>query len=269
MFEKFIEKTFIINLQESIYRYNSSLFELSKYNITNFEFIKAFDPKSKKLKELYKNKRVMGFPPCFRCKKEKCNHENNILIPRQIANFLSFKLVMEKISSTYSNGLFLILEDDFYFKNFSKHGLNTLAKFSVKNNLGNINRPVLLRIGSHTLSRRTINWKMKYLHKTTVTKNNFNMANPGFIVNNAFAKLFLDNFNKIETTSDDFIHKQLCKEYDVLNFSFEPFIIGQYSYGSENNYFISDIGYTKKDKNNKQRVSSETEYKQLLNLWIN
>ena len=92
---------------------------------------------------------VLSFPPCFRCGLDKCTHENNFITPKQVANFLSMKKIMQIIvTKNYKN--VLIFEDDFIFKNFFKRSYMHFKDFWIKNKLADLNSPLLIRIGSHT-----------------------------------------------------------------------------------------------------------------------
>ena len=265
IFENTIKRTYIVNVQHSLNRYNSSLMQLSKFKIDNYEFIKAFTPDSKEVKFYYKDSKISEFPPCFRCGYEICNHKNNTIVPSQVANFLSFKKVMEKIAYQ-KNGLFLLLEDDFYFKKNSQKALKYLDQFINTNKLLQCKEPVLLRIGSHKESTKRINFKYKYFKRLSVNKDVYDMANPAFIINPNFALLFLKNFDRIETTSDNFIHKILCKNHRVINYSFEPFLIGQYSHGSIKNVFNSEIVETEINEN--MHSKNKKQYEQKKSNWI-
>lgn len=265
LFENTLSKIYIINVLSSLNRHNSSLTQLSKFKINNYEFVKAFTPASSEVRNYYKKSKIKEFPPCFRCGYEICNHKNNTIVPSQVANFLSFKKVMEKIA-VHENGLFLILEDDFYFKKNSKHALNFIDKFINNNKLKNIQEPVLLRIGSHKESTKKIKFVYKLFKKLNVKKNSYDMANPAFIINPQFALLFLKNFERIETTSDNFIHKILCKVFNVVNYSFEPFPIGQFSHGIIKNVFFSDIVETKKNEN--MHSKNKKHFEQKKENWI-
>ncbi len=267
MIDKNISKIYIINLESSLYRFNNCLYELAKFGLDNFSFFKAIGPKHPSVISMFKNNKVKKFPPCFRCGLNVCNHENNILTPKQVANWLSFKSVMELILKN-EDGLFLILEDDFYFKNEAPSIIKKLNKFIEKNNLAEIENPLLIRVGSHTISSKRINLKMKYFNIPTINENQYNMANPGMIVNKLFAKLFIDKLEVIENTSDAFIHKELCENEKVINFSIEPFPIGQLSWGLKENKFKSDINPTDIEKINAQHVETEEEYNNLFKLWV-
>lgn len=267
---KSVKKAYIINVKDSIYRYNHTVYELSKLSNLNFNIVKAFTPSSKEVINFYKDNLVKSFPVCFRCHKVVCDHQNNILIPRQVANFLSFKKVFELIlENEFDNdSLFLILEDDFVLQPTFTKSIKHLNKFIERNNLDQKFEPVLIRVGSHTKSIKRINFKFKYLNLSTFTKDNYNMANPGFIINKYFCKLFLNEFKEIFTTSDDFIHKYLCKNFNVLNYSIEPFFISQLSYGSAINKFSSDINIVSKQFKDKERAQNKEEYIKLKLEWI-
>lgn len=267
-----IENIFIINLQEDLGRYNHSLFELSKLNLNKINFVKAVHYGEDVVKEFYKSKRVKKFTSCFRCDdsdygKNYCEHDNNIITPMQVGNFLSFKKVMKM--KLDSNGLGMVLEDDFYLKPKYDIALKNVSIFIKKNKLENINEPLLIRIGSHTKVRKRYRIIFKLFKKNIFPQNHYNMANPAFIFNNKFAQLFLDNFHIINTTSDNFIHKILCKDHKVKNFSVYPFPISQYTHKSDNKKFLSSIDKESKEKLFKNYVKNKDEYDELFDLWVN
>ena len=271
-FEAILNKVFVINLEKDINRYNHSILELSKLNIGNYSIIKGVNYDDDSVKKLYRKNLVKGFDTCFRCddinyKLKICTHENNILTPPQVANFLSFKKVMEL--STSQKKLYMVLEDDFYLtKNYIK-AFKNIKNFCIKNDLLENSQPVLIRLGSHTIAEKRFEFKFKILNKSSFIKNRYNMANPAFLYNSKFAKLFLDQFSKIETTSDNFIHKYLCINNNVLNFSVLPFPISQYTHRSKIKKFTSNID---KDGDNIffiNKANNQNEYEQILNNWKN
>lgn len=260
-----IELVYVINVRDSIYRYNHIIFELSKVQIDNFQIIKAVTPKDIEVKEMFANKLVNSYPPCFRCSYKICDHKNNFLNPIQVANFLSFKLVMNKIIKN-NNKFSLILEDDFYFKKNFDPSFKVLNNYFKKYKILECNKPVLVRIGSHTQVNKTKQKLSNYINNYNVVKNSYNMANPGFIVNIEFAKLFVEKFKKIETTSDNYIHKILCEENEVINLSLIPFPIRQKSYGEKNNTFKSEVV----DENSKENLTirNADEYKYFIDKYL-
>lgn len=264
-----VDKTFVINLTNDIYRKEHVIKEF-KDKFENYEFIEGISHDSDEVKNLYKKNKVMAFPPCFRCNQEKCNHSNNYLTPKQIGNFLSFKKIMENVvNNDYAN--VLIFEDDFKFVINSKLSFNNLYRFIHSKKLLNAEYPLLFRIGSHTVVNKKYYLKLLLLRKSSFFENNIeNMANPCFLINNSYARLFLKNFNVINTTSDNFIHRKIIEKNKVLNFSIYPFPVTQLSYGKKNNLFKSSItsNPVNNDFSSLNKVSSGKEYNNLKSNWL-
>jgi len=267
-----VKNIYIINLREDLARYNHCLYELSKINNQRAHFIKAVRYDDEIVKDFYIQNKVKNFDSCFRCDdinylKNYCEHQNNIITPMQVGNFLSFKKVMDK--KLESKGLGLVLEDDFYFKKGYFKAFDNISNFIIKSNLNNTNEPLLIRVGSHTKAKKRYNILFTLFGKNKFIQNFYNMANPGFIFNNKFAELFLDSFGVVNTTSDNFIHKILCRDNKVINFSVMPFPISQYTHKSDNEKFTSSIDRNSQNIFFKNHVNSKEEYEDLLNIWIN
>ncbi len=264
-----IDKVYVINLKKDSARRLHVDKQFKKKQIT-YEFVDAVSHNDNEVKEMYRDNKVAFFPPCFRCKKEFCDHENNYLAPKQVANFLSFNKVFKLIQKDKIKTA-IIFEDDFKFKFFSNLSFKHLEVFIKQNKLLQSNEPLLFRIGSHTRVNKKYYLKFFLLNKSTFLKNNINMANPCLIVNSEFADEFLNNFENIYTTSDNFIHRFLSKKSNVKDYSLYPFPIKQLSYGNKKNYFESSINPTNdfsEEFVNKNKVSSLFEYKNLLNQWL-
>ena len=92
-----VDKTFVINLKKDTLR-KQHVTKSFKSRKIDFELIEAVEHDSPDVKSLYAQDKVFEFPPCFRCKLNKCSHENNFITPKQVANFLSFKKIMKKIT---------------------------------------------------------------------------------------------------------------------------------------------------------------------------
>lgn len=271
MYELFnnIDRIFVINLKKDSYRRDHITKEFKKFNL-NFEIIDAVSFNDEIVKEFYIEDRVMAYPPCFRCFEDSCDHDNNYLTPKQVANFLSIKNIMEKILKENLKNT-LIFEDDFKFTFHSRKSFKNLTNFLSKKNLLNYQNPFLFRIGSHTVVNKKYYLKLLLLRKNTFIKNNFeNMANPCFLVNHQFADLFLQKFDYINTTSDNFIHRKLAEENNVLNFSIYPFPVTQLSYGRKKNLFKSSITSDQENYNftNLNKIKNQDEYLKLKEDWL-
>jgi GR25 family glycosyltransferase involved in LPS biosynthesis len=267
LFENTIQKSYVINLKDSIYRHNHVVNEFAKYSISNFIIENAVTRLDKEVKKKYEKNEVVFYPPCFRCGYKICNHENNIITPSQVANFLSFRQIMKKVANK-NNGLYAVFEDDFYFKENTKRSFTKINKMIIKNHLKTTKLPVIIRIGSHSLPTRKEKLLNQYFGYSAVTENEYNMANPCFIFNKQFADLFLRKFNKIEVTSDTFIHKVLCENNQVLNYSIKPFPIGQHSHGKKSNFFDSQIVEGNNADESIVKARSKRDYLDLLHEWF-
>ena len=274
---KEVDKVFVINLENDSFRRSHIEKQFKKKGI-NYQIVNAVSSDDTIVLKYYEENLVASFPPCFRCKEGagrefyegmECLHENNYLTPKQVANFLSFKKIMNLVvNEEYKN--VLIFEDDFYFKKFSNLSFKYLFNYLIKHNYLKNDTPFLFRIGSHTRVNKKYYVNL-LINKHKIIKNNYeNMANPCFLINYEFAKLFLAELNTIDTTSDNFIHKILPKKYDILNFSIYPFPVGQHSYGGKSNKFNSTIftNNSKYDFNNNLRIETSTHYKKLLKEWL-
>jgi Glycosyltransferase family 25 (LPS biosynthesis protein). len=73
----FFDKIYVINLKESLDRKNHIIQEFKKNNIFNYEFFDATHFNEPSVSELLNSPKVISFPPCFRCLKNRCNCENN------------------------------------------------------------------------------------------------------------------------------------------------------------------------------------------------
>lgn len=265
-----VDKTFVINLKKDTHRKEHVIKSFNSKNI-DFEFIDAVDHNNTDVKNTYINHLVHEYPPCFRCKENRCNHENNFITPKQVANFLSFKKIMKKISSEKIANAF-IFEDDFYFKFFAGTSFKQINSFIENKQLLERRSPFLLRIGSHTQVNKKYYLKLLLFNKISIVENKTkDMANPCFLINLEFANLFLEHFPNIDMTSDAYIHSVLPKKTGVENFSVYPYCIGQYSYGSKKNKFPSSITSNQKETENFSNINSiskDQNYEQLKQIWI-
>jgi GR25 family glycosyltransferase involved in LPS biosynthesis len=265
-----VDKTFVINLKKDTLR-QQHVTKSFKSRKIDFELIEAVEHDSQDVKSLYAQDKVYEFPPCFRCKLNKCSHENNFITPKQVANFLSFKKIMKKITDEKIAHAF-IFEDDFYFKPFSRISFKQISSFVKNNQLLDSNEPLLLRIGSHTKVQKKYYFKLFIFNKITIIENpTKDMANPCFLINLNFAKLFLKNFPDIYSTSDAYIHSHIPEKYKIKNYSIYPFCIGQHSYGNKINKFPSSITSNQiesKNFSNINSISEEQNYRELKKIWV-
>ena len=113
------EKVLCLTLEGEIERQISATKELCDIGLDKFQFFQGVKNNDQRIVKIYEQNNVFSFPPCFRCGEQKCNCDNNILIPSQVACFLSFLDIFEfAINSPFNT--FLVAEDDIQVKHFNE-----------------------------------------------------------------------------------------------------------------------------------------------------
>lgn len=199
----FFDKIYVINLKESNDRKNHILKEFNKNKIINYEFFEATHYNDKSVSDLLNSEKVLSFPPCFRCLKNRCGCENNFLTKFQIANWLSYINLFHKILESEHN-LVLICEDDIVFSKGSNFILNSLLnEETFKKYKINFDLPLLIKMGAaYNPLTHNLNDNPKYIK-------NYSLSNPCFAVNKEMIKIFLYNLKIIDYHSDVYFHKKI------------------------------------------------------------
>jgi GR25 family glycosyltransferase involved in LPS biosynthesis len=221
----FFDKIYVINLKESIDRKNHIINEFNNMDITNYEFFEAVHFNDNIVTELLNSNKVMSFPPCFRCLKNRCGCENNFLTKYQIANWSSYIKLFNEILASEHNFV-LICEDDIVFTKQSKYILNNLLneanfqKYKI-----NIHMPLLIKMGA------AYDNKTHYLHKEPEFIKNYSLSNPCFAVNKEMIKIFLYNLKIIDYHSDIYFHKKIPLNFkNIQMFVMNPFPVYELSF---------------------------------------
>ena len=252
----FFDKIYVINLKNSIDRKNHILNEFNKKNITNFEFFEAIHFDDEKVTNLLNSDKVLSFPPCFRCLKNRCGCENNFLTKYQIANWASYIKLFNHILDSPHN-LVLICEDDIVFTKNSNYILNRLlSKQNIINHKINFNYPLLIKMGAG-FDPKTHN----LYHEPTFIKN-YSLSNPCFAVNKEMIKIFLYNLKLIDYHSDIYFHKKIPMAFNNIQmFVMNPFPVYELSFVENIKKFNSLV----RPKNELRRK----EYKDFLFVTVN
>ena len=261
MIPELIEKVFVINLKSCHDRKEHIKCEFQSKNITNYEFFEATDKDSVEVQELMKTTFVKKFPPCFRCNKNVCKCQNNVLINCQIGNWCSFINIMKHIIQNDYKGLIMVCEDDV---KFTDNGIDILNKAITKKNLEKFNtcfeKPILIRLGSGFGPKHNLN------HPPKLTKDTI-MSNPCFLCNKNFSQSFIKNLKQINTTSDIYIHTNLPQlDKSIQAFTVLPQPIYELSCGKFKK-FKSEIhpkGLNSEDIIRQQKHFQRIEYKDFL-----
>ena len=262
MIPKLINKVYVINLQSCSDRKEHIQQEFKRVKINNYEIFKATDKDSIEVKNMMKTDFVKKFPTCFRCNKNKCACENNVLINSQIGNWCSFINIMNDIIKNDYKDLIMICEDDI---KFTDDGMDILNKMITKGNLQKYNvdfeKPILIRAGSGFSGRHRLKHQYKLVKEII-------MSNPCIICNKYYADSFIKNLKIIDTTSDVYIHRNILSfDKTIQSYTLLPQPIYELSFCKTTAKFKSEIhpkGIDKEDMIRKQTHFKRVEYKDFL-----
>jgi GR25 family glycosyltransferase involved in LPS biosynthesis len=176
--------------------------------IQRYSMFDAIAADSPIVEDYYWQERVKRYPDCFRCHKLECGRPacNNVLIPSQVATWISHQTVWEQIRD---RGLqtALIVEDDIQFNEHAPLVLQQLVERDEFRQEFLSDRPCLLRLG----------WKLRADHEyhgsiELVTKP-IRMSNPCYAINRAMAIALIDHVKQVDTTVDVYVHRQIAPKF--------------------------------------------------------
>tara|TARA_Y100000052_G_scaffold27206_1_gene34177 strand:+ start:255 stop:1841 length:1587 start_codon:yes stop_codon:yes gene_type:complete len=220
----------VISLSTDVDRKQHIKKHFNECGLTDYRFVQAVPADSALVYALYAKGRVKGFPECFRCFKVACECANNILIPQQVANWLSFKKIWEIVAD--AKGPVLVCEDDVYFY---KNGLSLLD--NVLDEILDISSPQLIRLGHSGLTTET---DLSALTQLEIS-NDVVMSNVAHIITPSMARLLLTKFDYIDTTSDIWLHNWLAKYPGVKAHTVKPLVATDLSFNKAFAQFRSQI----------------------------
>ena len=198
--DPFFERLYVISLEDSVDRRTYIRRHLSEQNLPDHEFHNAIGSSSEEVSRAYSSGMVKRYPPCFRCGKAACGKAdcNNVLIPPQVAVFLTYLELWKKIATRRE--VALIVEDDVAFHPWWREVFSMLE---CQRDTGTLvvrpDVPTLVRLG----------WAENEEHMPNAplyVSRQVRMSNPCHIITAAYAELLLDEFHKIDTTADIFLH---------------------------------------------------------------
>ena len=140
MLNKYIAQVLVLSLADDVDRREHINAHFQHNGIDNYQFVDAIPHNSALVIAAYKKGIVKTYPSCFRCGEATCECANNILIPHQVANWLSFKRIWEMVAE--ASRPVLVCEDDVFFY---KGGLNKLESIFEGFLLNKTHLPVLIR----------------------------------------------------------------------------------------------------------------------------
>ena len=233
-FFNIFDKIYVLHLDRCIDRKVHIENEFKRVSINNYTFFKAIDKEDQRVFNIMNSNLVHKYPPCFRCRKNNCNCNNKSITTNQIANWLSFMEIWKDIINNNYEYV-LIFEDDVKFVNNWNTILKQMYKKIMTIKKNNKNRPSLIRLGWAYCKDHLKTHSVKF--KKGIIK----MSNPCHIINNKMAKLLYNSLEKINTTSDVYIHRDIPLKKKVNEFTIIPPLCYELSYNSYVKKFKSEI----------------------------
>lgn len=220
----------VLSLAEDHERRSHINEHFSDIGITSYSFVEAIPWTDPIVAEAYDNGQVPAYPPCFRCGKNECDCPNNVLIPQQIANWLSFQAIWRRVAHA-TDQYFLICEDDVAFHTNGLELLNDMLASFVPEQ-----EQVLIRLAnSGEEPFRDLSGQNWSIGDTQV------MSNAAHILNGALAARLLREAPRFLTTSDIWLHHHMAQHDDIQMLTLEPLLATDLSYNRKYARFRSQI----------------------------
>lgn len=213
-----VEYTFSVTLDESTERHQHTVAEMCALGLNDFSFFSAINFDDNRVTQVLDAGMVKTPDLCFRCGKPLCNCDNNVLIPKQVGNWLSFLSVLNVISvGRYS--VAMICEDDVRFMHYASDGFHRISDDTEIMQSLQSAKPTLIRLGYPGFDEEVHSYKTQFEFSQAKT-----MSNSCFICNAAYAQYViasLESARKIEHTSDVYFH-DLCLTNTVKAYTVKP-----------------------------------------------
>lgn len=192
------DRVYVVSLPGSADRRAHVRAHFEQIGLTTFSFFDAVGADSPLVADAFASGRVHPYPPCFRCGKDSCGKDdcNNVLIPPQVANYLTYHRLWLEIAAQPQRAL--VVEDDVLFQPDAAQTLNMLGEAAADLSFrAEISR--LLRLG----------WALGPDHVAGASFRitaEVRMSNPCFGLTSAYAQALVDRHRRIDTTSDLYMH---------------------------------------------------------------
>lgn len=237
-----LPEAFVVSLRDDVARREHVVRHFHDVGIDRFGFWPGVPHDDPAVAAAYRDGRVAGWPPCFRCGQARCGCANNVLIPQQVANWLAFLGLWASLPDDPERW-FLVCEDDVAFHHGAVERLRRFLGGFVRT------RPhVLIRLaqsglppfqalppGDVAVSQRVV------------------MSNAAFVINGSMAAHLVRSFSVVGTTSDVWLHREVAAGPEVQALTLEPLLATDLSYNKDHAMFVSRIHPKGIDEADRQR----------------
>lgn len=195
---KWIDRVVVVSLPASTERRARLDRYLPKHGIDRFDIFDAAGPDDPEVRALFAEDRVQRFPPCFRCGTVSCGKDdcNNILIPPQVANVVTFRRLWSEIARR--SEITLVMEDDIVLHTWAPRvwqGLETAVQTG--------------QLDFQTIGLVRLGWAKGRDHAPDAPfalRAETRMSNPLHLITPDFAAQMAEGPGDVRTTSDIMLH---------------------------------------------------------------
>jgi hypothetical protein len=225
-------ETFVLSLKADSDRRAYIARSFADIGLTGWRFVDAIPATAPEVRNAYASGGVAPFPPCFRCGRESCDCFNNMLIPAQVANVLSFRRLWQGISDRAGSPV-LICEDDVIFRPGALAGLQDIA-----DRIAGRDDPALVRLADsgRVLGEDPVEVPVALVSDDAQPP----MTNPAHFMNGHMAALLAARDGPIDTTSDIWLNTQ-ADDPAVHALTARPLLASELSHNPETARFASRI----------------------------
>lgn len=200
-FETLFDNVFVVSLPSSSDRRAYISEHLAEAGVQRFTFHDACDCSDPEVETLIASGRVHSYPPCFRCGQVSCGRDdcNNVLIPVQIATFVTYLNLWKKISATPQFSL--VVEDDLALNSYWPKVIAGLIEAK---------RTGVLDLSPSAVRLLRLGWAKNRDHDGDLPfrmSDEVKMSNPCHALTSGYAQALLDRYEKIDTTVDVYTHR--------------------------------------------------------------
>jgi GR25 family glycosyltransferase involved in LPS biosynthesis len=253
----------VVSLRSDVARRQHIVRHFHEIGIEHFGFWPAVHGDAIEVADAYRQGIVAAWPPCFRCGLEACSCDNNVILPQQAANWLSFMGLWRSLPDDPDHFI-LVCEDDVAFHAGAVQNLvEFLAGFRRSR------RHVLMRLARSGMPPFQILPRALPQRTERIV-----MSNAAYILNGSMAHRLLRAFDGIRHTSDVWVHRSMAASQDVEAFTLEPLLATDLSYNQDHAMFASRIhpkGIDPEDllrkASHRMRVASAEDYQNLRAAW--
>ena len=196
-----VVRTIVVSLPASKERRDRLNRYLPENGIFDYKFFDACGPSAPAVRRLYEEGKVKDFPNCFRCGKLTCGKDdcNNVLIPPQVANVVTFRRLWAEIAAR--DEITLVMEDDVVLHEYAAKMLARLDKAVESGEL---------KLGQGHCGLIRLGWALGGEHdgeRPFEISNEVRMSNPMYIITPDFAANLVTAPEEVITTSDIILHR--------------------------------------------------------------